>query len=251
MNQVAIIIPTMDNRNYLCYCIASLLNNTPMVSYHVYVVNNGEPGSCEWIGHPTVTIIEAGGNKGWEGALQMALEASTEPLVLFLNDDTVFLPKYRDWLARLVADLEDWSVGGAGPSSNYVSGAQSITQALPLVRLSARFLIGFCMLVRRSALDKVGGITLNSGADDIDLSIRLRQAGYDLICDRTTFVYHYGARTGERVCGSVFGPGGWYSAEKMAAARAWLINAHGEEAVREVWSAEALEQYRSPTTAER
>jgi hypothetical protein len=170
--------------------------------------------------------------------------------VLFLNDDTVFMPKYRDWLARLVADLEDWSVGAAGPSSNYVSGAQSITQALPMVRLSARFLIGFCMLVRRSALDRVGGITLDSGADDIDLSIRLRQAGYALICDRTTFVYHYGARTGERVCGSVFGPGGWYSVEKMAAARAWLIDRHGIDAVNDVWSAEALLQYHSLIAAE-
>lgn len=251
MKQVAIIIPTMDNDQYLRYCISSLLSNTPGVTYRIYIINNGEMGSCDWVKNPAIYIIEAGGNKGWESALQMALEVSKEPLVLFLNDDTVFLPKYRDWLARLVADLEDWSVGAAGPSSNYVSGPQSIAVAGPPVPLIARFLIGFCMLVRRSALDRVGGITLDSGADDIDLSIRLRQAGYALICDRSTFVYHYGAKTGERVYGSVFGPGGWYSGEKMAAARAWLINAHGEEAVREVWSAEPLQQYRWPTTAER
>lgn len=250
MKQVAIIIPSMDNKYYLDHCLNSLLNNTPGITYHVYVVNNGERGSCDWMDHPTVTIIEAGGNRGWEGALQMGVEASEEPLVLFLNDDTVFLPKYREWLTCLVADLGDPYVGAAGPSSNYVSGPQSILHALPATRLSARFLIGFCILVRRSALDKAGGIIPGTGADDIDLSIRLRQEGYSLVCDRTTFVYHYGAKTGERVYGSVFGPEGWYSADKMARARSCLIFIHGPEAVAEVYSAEPLEEYCSPATAE-
>lgn len=249
MSKVAIVIPTMDNRPYVEPCLYSLLNSTTGVQFRVFIVNNGEADSCDWARRYNVSVINGKGNKGWEGALEMGIVASDEPLILFLNDDTLFLPRREDWLARLVADLDSPLVGAAGPSSNYVSGPQSISYPAPPIRLVARYLIGFCMLVRRSALQRAGGITLDSGADDIDLSIRLRRAGYTLICDRTTFVYHYGAKTGERVYGSVFGPGGWYSREKMEAARMWLIATHGQEAIEDVWSVQPLQEYHTPFSA--
>ena len=250
MNDVAIIIPTMDNRQYLEPTIRSLISDTRDVDFHIYVVNNGAPGSCDWIELEDIQVIEAGRNLGWERGLQRGLDASTSPLVLFLNDDVLFLRTQRNWLAHLVTDLDDPNVAAAGPSSNMVAGPQSTAAQYPAPRYSARYLIGFCMLVRRSALDQVGGIdTTLPGGDDIDLSIRLRQAGYTLVCDRRSFVYHYGFRTGERVHGDRTVPGGWNSPQMIQATANTLIAKHGETAFNEAWRNDPLGEYQAPQKA--
>lgn len=245
--QVAVIIPTMDNRTYLEPCLNSLLNFTDGANYRVIVVNNGAPDSCDFA-RKHVSVIGGHGNVSWERALQRGLDfVHNEPFALFLNDDTLFLPRKSDWLPRLVADLDDPTVAAAGPSSNLVAGPQSTTQQLPAPRYVARYLIGFCLLVRRSALDQVGGIdTTLPGGDDIDLSIRLRQAGYTLVCDRTSFVYHYGYRTGERVHGDRTVPGGWNSPQMIEATANALIAKHGQVTFDEAWRNDPLGEYHAP-----
>lgn len=247
MSEVDIIIPTMDNRAFLAPCLASLLENTRGVQSRVWVVNNGAPGGCTYLDDSPVTVLQAGGNVGWERALQLGLDMSAAPLVLFLNDDTLFLRTQRDWLARLVADLGDPAVAAAGPSSNLVAGPQSTAQQLPGQRYQARYLIGFCLLVRRSALDQVGGIdTILPGGDDIDLSIRLRAAGYTLVCDRSAFVYHYGFRTGVRVHGMPTTPGGWNSPEMIGATANALIAKHGAAVFADAWRHDPIGEYHAP-----
>jgi hypothetical protein len=137
-------------------------------------------------------------------------------------------------------------VAAAGPSSNMVAGPQSTTQQLPEPRYLARYLIGFCLLVRRSALDQVGGIdTTLPGGDDIDLSIRLRAAGYTLVCDRSSFVYHYGFRTGVRVHGDHTRPGGWNSQQMIEATQNALIAKHGAAAFWEAWRSDPFGEYQA------
>lgn len=244
MSEVAIIIPTMDNRTYLEPCLTSLRQNTRHIQHEIYVINNGAPDSCDWIDKNDINVCQIGENWGWERALQLGIEISEEPLILFANDDVLFLRSQRDWLSHLVADLDDPHVAAAGPSSNLVGGPQSTTQQLPAVRYAARYLIGFCLLIRHAALDEIGGIdTTLPGGDDIDLSIRLRQAGYTLVCDRRSFVYHYGFKTGTRVHGGPRTPGGWNSQEMIAATRGALIRKHGPEAFADAWRIDPLGVY--------
>jgi len=241
---VDIIIPTMDNPNYLAPCLASLQENTTGVDYKIIVYDNGTREKADFARAYNVFVIGGGGNVGWERALQRGLDMSNAPLVLFLNDDTLFLRTQRDWLARLVADLDDPIVAAAGPASNLVAGPQSMTQQLPAPRYQARYLIGFCLLVRRSALDEVGGIdTTLPGGDDIDLSIRLRAAAYTLVCDRQAFVYHYGFRTGVRVHGGPETPGGWNSPAMVGAIANALIAKHGKAAFEDAWRNDPLGEY--------
>ena len=245
--EVAIIIPTMDNRTYLEPCLNSLLNFTDGANHRVIVVNNGAPDSCDFA-RKYVSVIGGHGNVGWERALQRGLDfVHNEPFALFLNDDTLFLPRKSDWLINLVADLDDPNVAAAGPSSNMVAGPQSTAAQYPAPRYSARYLIGFCMLVRRSALDQVGGMdTTLPGGDDIDLSIRLREAGYTLVCDRISFVYHYGFKTGIRVHGDHTQPGGWNSQEMIGATANALIAKHGAVTFSDTWRNDPLGEYHAP-----
>ena len=230
MAKVAVIIPTWNNNDYLIPCLNSVLN--PMTTedmIHVYVVNNGDPVWMEQIQHPKVTILQQSGNLGWEGGLKKGIEASKEEFLCFMNDDTFVPMGSVRWVNRMLDLFGHPLVGAVGPSSNVVMGLQSIFAPFPFNfnPIQVNFLIGFCMMVRRKALEEAGGVddTL-PGGDDLDLSIRLRKSGYVLLADREVFIYHHGFKTGERVEGGPNQPGGWNSIEKIERTNWGLIKKH-------------------------
>lgn len=227
---VDILVPTLDNYQYVSQALVSLVNNRSSEGlYHIYVVNNGHPRSCDWVSGPHITLINHGrGNIGWEGALKEGLALSKAPYVCFFNDDAFIPPSSRLWLNQLLQHFKDSKVGAVGPSSNVVMGMQNIFGTVPYTSFSSRFLIGFCLLVRRSALEEVGGVDASlPGGDDLDLSIRLRKAGYKLIVDRDVFVYHHGFKTGERIYGTPDKTGGWNSFDMTEKTNHALIRKHG------------------------
>ena len=232
MSLIGIIIPTWDNPQYLIPCVHSILN--PLATedlIHVYIVNNGNPAYTEiFKDNPRVTILQQKENLGWEGGLKAGLAASKEEFVIFMNDDTFVPLASLRWCNNLLEHFKVPEVGAVGPSSNCVMGVQNIFSGIPANYsvIQVNFLIGFCLMVRRSALDAVGGVddTL-PGGDDLDLSIRLRKGGYFLLADRNTFVYHHGFKTGERVKGDASVVGGWNSIQMTERTNFALIRKHG------------------------
>ena len=242
--KVAILLVTMDNREYAQRCLESLLVNTAGVPYHVHLVNNGIPGSCAWATDDRVSVWEHGEDTSWTGGLVEGARHTDAPYLLFLNDDTVFGPAFGWWLAALCGYMHEPRVGAVGPSSNLVSGPQSIMDVFAPMTYRARYLISFCCLVRREALEAVGGFDPSmTDADDIDYSIRLRQGGWHLVGARGVYVYHHGFVTGNRLHGNRWAPGGYNSREWSA--RNWnlLVNRHGLEAVQEVYMPGTLGPY--------
>jgi O-antigen biosynthesis protein len=231
--QVDIIIPTMDNRAYLEPCVRSLLTWPAGVSFRVIVVNNGQPGSIDWLDEPLVDVVEASGNLGWTAGLALGLTRSSAEVVCFLNDDTLILPGSFDWLEQLVDHLEAAHVGAVGPATNCAIGVQSIFTDTHGLMIEAPFLVGFCLLMKRDVLDRVGGVdTSLPGGDDIDLSIRLRKNSLSLLVDRSVFVYHHGFKTGERVYGPASRTFGWNSREYSTAVQQALLEKHGPDGLR-------------------
>ncbi len=229
MHAIDIIIPSFDNYQFLAPCLQSILRNKPSENlFHIWVVNNGHAESCDWINNKDVTVLQSGKNLGWEGALNFALKETKAPYVLFLNDDTLIPQSSRMWLNRLMQHFLDSEVAAVGPASNVVMGFQNIFTDTERSVFYTKFLIGFCMLVRRSMLEEVGGIdeTL-PGGDDLDLSIRFRNKGYKLVCDRNVFVYHHGFKTGTRVRGEAAQKNGWNSYEMLWKTNTALIKKHG------------------------
>lgn len=226
---ITIIIPTYNNREYLYPCLRSMMQRIATEGmFRIIVVNNGHKESCDWIGSDLVTVITPNKNLGWEGGLQEGLKHTNSNLVLFANDD-IFIPtSSSNWLHKMVEHFRDPKVGAVGPGSNVVMGNQNIWSELPYDTFLAKYLIGFCMMVRRSALDKAGGIDATlPGGDDLDLSIRLRKAGYELVVDRSVFVYHHGFKTGTRLLGDHQKANGWNSWEMLQKTNTALIKKHG------------------------
>jgi len=195
---------------------------------HIYVVNNGHAKSCDWIESPYITVLQAGDNLGWEGGLKLGLQHSTAPYVMFLNDDVHIPFSSCQWLTQLLQHFKNPKVGAVGPSTNVVMGMQNIFASIHYSSFPAKFLVGYCFLTKREIFDSIGGVddTL-PGGDDLDMSIRLRDAGYKLIVDREVFIYHHGFKTGVRVHGDHNTANGWNSYEFKEKTDFALIKKHG------------------------
>lgn len=231
-----IIIPTWDNLGFLWRCLHSIATLTsPETDYRVCVIDNGSGASTRdyLAGFPAqsgLTVIRNETNLGFIRATNQGLEQLHEGEdALLLNDDTQIVDP--DWLSKLQSSAHRPGAGAAGPVSNFVMGTQRVDQSIyyPLQH-QARFLIGFCLLIRRGALDAIGGQLDErfglGGQDDLDLSIRLRRAGFALWVDRSVYVHHYGARSISRI-------GGYEKVE--AATRPLLVEKWGQETVYELF----------------
>lgn len=225
MSLVSIIIPTFNNAQYLESCVNSILlhQSTPGI-YKIIIVNNGDEKSVKPCLNPEVKIIQAGKNLGWEGGLKEGLKYADTPFVVFMNDDTYIPFSSSAWLWRLLQNFEDPKVAAVGPVSNIVMGMQNIFIPGAIQKFDVNFLIGYCMMVRKDYLEQVGGIddSYPNHGDDIDLSIRFKEAGFKLVADRSVFVYHHGFKTGQRLLGSK-----WNSIEMTERSNHRLIRKHG------------------------
>ena len=230
---IDVIIPTYDNLAQLQQTISSLSITTDGELRFIIVNNNNTiPIEMHLPKSDNIIIINPGKNLGWTGGLKRGLEESSSEFVMFANDD-IFVPLsgYR-WINKALKMMRTTlEIGALGPSSNCVMGPQNIWfHGIPGMHNEVVFLIGFCVIIRREALDKAGGVNEEwETGDDIDLSIRLRDAGYGLILDRSAFVYHHGFQTGEKIYGGPESPGGWNSKEMTDSTNMNLIKAHGFE----------------------
>jgi GT2 family glycosyltransferase len=202
---IDIIIPTFNNYNMLKACVGSMAVTYFNYPHRIIIINNGD-NDLKLMGLPEdrATVINAGKNLGWTGALELGLKHSNSKYVMFANDDIFVPPASMAWLLTMATYLDSYEfLGAIGPSSNVVSGSQNIFRETRYTKCFTSYLIGFCILVRRKALDEAGGIQhMQHGGDDLDLSIRIRKAGYDLFSIRDVFVYHHGFVTGHKVHGT-------------------------------------------------
>lgn len=234
MSLIDICVITYNSPEYATPCVNSILRDYDGSDFfHIFIVNNGDPRHSEYFPkHSAVTFLQQEKNLGWEGGLNAALKESKSPYVLFLNDDTFIPVSSHGWLKKMATYFLDPQCAAVGPSSNVVMGIQNIFSVTDSVS-KVNFLIGLCLMVRRSDLDLAGGVDATlPGGDDLDLSIRLRNLGKYLVCDKTVFVYHHGFKTGQKVHGS-----DWNSVAMIERTNHSLIRKHGLRQFLNLWGA--------------
>ena len=140
--------------------------------------------------------------------------------IVLINNDLVLTD---GWLERMIRHAEsDQAIGIVGPRSNYVSGPQLIPGlefanfsqmhahaarlALDEAGQGLEFprVVGFCMVIRRAVIDRIGGFDEAFGLgnfEDDDLCLRTLIAGYRCLIANDTYVHHFGSRTfaGEQI----------------------------------------------------
>lgn len=212
--KVAIVILTYNNLKYSKKCIDSIRKYNSKTSCEIIVVDNGSTdGTVSWIKKQKDIKYQLNKeNKGFpSGCNQGILMAGSMNDILFLNNDTVVMPNsILNLRLGLYANKE---TGAIGSVSNNISYFQQIDDTFDTFQEYITYakqhnifddsrnelrlkLIGFAMLVKRSALDKIGVMDERftpGNYEDDDLSIRLLSAGYQLRLCKSSFIYHFGS----------------------------------------------------------
>lgn len=205
----------------LARCLASLEENPPPDSQReaeIVIVDNS-PEAVEvknailhslLLKYVRVIIVRDGTNRGFAEGCNEGVRHSHGKTLVFINPDTRVFP---GWCERMEAHLTagDGKVGAVGPLSNFVAGHQHFIhhmhppdtweavaevcgRALKGRGVETKLLIGFFLMVRRGVWEQMGGLdpVFFLGCDDLDFSLRLREAGYTLVIASDVFVFHEG-----------------------------------------------------------
>jgi GT2 family glycosyltransferase len=167
-----------------------------------------------------VEVVRASTDCELPAAVRQSLALARGDHLVLLNNDVLVTAGWLNQLAAL-AELAP-EIALVGPMSNYAAPPQRV-EAVPyragdpaavgeaLDAFAAAFraehrgrwlevdeLGGFCLLIKRAALEHLGPIPTATGLDIFDtqaLCRRAREAGYRLACCGDLFVHHIGSRT--------------------------------------------------------
>ena len=199
-----IIMPCYHNYDLTKNAIESILNNTAEdVDYNLILINDGADRKLEKYfktlekHRDNITHITNKKNLGWVKAINQGLEISKAEYVLFSNNDIEIPQGQTHWLSAMIDSIQYGDIGAVGPISNFVMGLQHArnNEQILMPEHFTKFLIGFFMLVKREVIQKIGGLDERfglGGNDDLDYSIRIREAGYRLRILRTIYIEHKG-----------------------------------------------------------
>jgi GT2 family glycosyltransferase len=218
---VNIIIPTRDNPVYLKTCLFSILQST-YPCYTITVVDNGstkeEVRELYRQYEPVVKfgLIEYNRPFNFSEINNYAVQNSPEyPYIIFLNDDTEVITK--DWIEQLLQHMgrNNAAVAGAkllysdnriqhagviigiggvaGHSHKRVPDSNPGYFSRPHLVQNVSAVTGACMMVTSEAFDKVGGFeeSLPKAFNDIDLCLKVREAGYNIVYNPYACLYHH------------------------------------------------------------
>jgi GT2 family glycosyltransferase/tetratricopeptide (TPR) repeat protein len=207
----SVVIVTFNSEEWIVKCLDSVLPTLGKDDEIIIVDNASSDKTVNVIPKSKqVSVIANRENIGYASAANVGIRASKGKYITLLNPDTEVRP---GWLDGLCSKLTD-ETGAVGPVSDNIGGAQFIghyleagleleqiqgelTNRLGGQTKDTKLLMGMCVMSPRKVLDKTGLLDENLvlGADDLELSWRLRQLGYSLTIALDVFVHHAGQRS--------------------------------------------------------
>jgi len=217
--RVSIIVLTFNALEHTRRCVASLLAHTEARHELIFVDNGSTDGTVDWLGElaraeARVQVILNEANLGFAAGNNVGLAAANGDFMLLLNNDTVVT---AGWLDRLLRPaLDDPRVGLVGPVTNNITGVQKLAKVGYDPRTldgldafaaghaaanagrtgTALWIVGFCLLVRREVVERLGGLDEIYGQgnyEDTDYCLRAFLAGFRAVVAQDCFIHHVGS----------------------------------------------------------
>jgi len=224
---VDVIIPVYNAFDFTKKCIETVIENTNLKENRLILVNDKSPDErilpmlekfVEEYKDINIKLIDNEINSGFVKTVNIGMRQSQENDVVLLNSDTEVT---KNWLDKMrdVAYVRD-NVASVTPLSNNATLA-SVPNFLEENELPSFMTLeeyanvieecsfnrypelttghGFCMYIRRDALDKIGlfdEVTFEKGyGEENDFSYRCMKCGLtNVLCDNT-FIYHKGTQS--------------------------------------------------------
>ncbi len=231
--RVALVILTRDGRDNLARLLPAIRGTTEPSRTEIVVVDNasGEGTTSFLASQDDVRVVRNETNLSFSAANNAGAAATDAPVLCFLNDDVE--PIAPGWLDHLLGEL-DGDVAAVGAQLVYprrglfegrtadvsvqhigielhvdddVPVARNVSAPTPDPSLPAgdvHAATAACLLVDRAAFDRVGGFDdrYEYGAEDVDLCVRLREAGHRLRVAPAAVLWHHEGATRHRVATS-------------------------------------------------
>jgi N-acetylglucosaminyl-diphospho-decaprenol L-rhamnosyltransferase len=223
---VSVIVVGYNGRDLLPRCLDSVLEDAGDLGVEVIVVDNdSRDGTPEMVAErfPSVRLIENAENVGYGGGLNAGIAEARGRYLLVLNQDIAVKPG----ALRALVDFAEThpSAGAVGARLEYEDGSfqhsafrspdskqaffgffdglvpldSELNGRYPADQLYRAFvaehLLGACLLLRREAIDQVGGFdpTFFMYYEETDLCVRLTRAGWRNYYVPAARVMHVGA----------------------------------------------------------
>jgi GT2 family glycosyltransferase len=228
--EISIVINNYKTKGLLKQCLKGIYMYPPKVSYEIIVIdNNSGDGSVEMVKEyfKDVKIIESTENLGHHKGNNLGIKSSTGKYVLILNTDIAFLDDSIDKLYRFMESHD--STAFVGPKLKNPDGSiqdscmRFPTALVPIYRRTflgkfnfakkaldnylmkdfnhdvtrpVDWILGACVMVRRSAIDKVGDMDeeLFLYFGDVAWCRQFWQSGYKVYYFVEADIVHYHKR---------------------------------------------------------
>lgn len=223
---VSILIPNYEHMEDLKKCLTSLFSLTTYPQFEVIIIENNS--KCDSIFEYYTEIEQQWDNLkvvNWSGDFNYsainnfgARFVSGEYIVLLNNDTEVISP---DWIQEMLMFAQREDVGAVGAKLYYPDDTiQHAGIGIGLLTLAGHFHRGFdrnhpgymgrliyaqdlsavtaaCMMLRRKVWDEVGGLDESYAVafNDVDLCMRIREAGYLIVWTPYAELYHYESKS--------------------------------------------------------
>lgn len=217
MQEVTVVIPNYNGKEYLKRCLAALQRQS-YTDFQTLVVDNGSSdGSLEWLKRhvPKQEVLALGKNYGFCRAVNEGICASHTPYVILLNNDTEPEPQFVEELlagmkrhknafsgsAKMLQKQNTKLIDDAGNYYNALGWGFARGKDKPQERYSREQKVFACCagaaIYRREFLEQTGYFDEKHFAylEDLDLGYRARILGYENWYLPKACVVHVGSAT--------------------------------------------------------
>lgn len=211
--QCSIIVPVHNQSALTRQCLDSVLGSEPRATYEIVVVDDASTdGTAAMLAEyaDAVRTVTHRENTGFATACNDGAAACQGEYLVFLNNDTIAKPGWLDALVDHAQDNPKASVVGSKllfpndtvQHAGVVIGQDGYPRHLyagfpadhPAVNKSRPFqaVTAACMLVRRGPFEKAAGFdsAYHNDLEDLDLCLRLRDAGHEIHYCHESVLYH-------------------------------------------------------------